>query len=622
MRAARPSFETILTATFVLIGVVWGGFLGARHVTGMGSGLDRLENLTVDWRFSLAGAQPAPRGVVIVAVDDETVQEVGGYPLSRNVLARIVRGLGAHDPQAVAIDMLFLDPGKLDADLELADALRSTRSVVGAMGLFDRSPTGRDVQVQTGEYAGVPIASNILWPIPVVRDATRTGLVNLATDNSGVPRYVPMIFRAGDSIIPSLALAASAAALNTEPVIASGTLKLAARTVSMDLGYHLPIRYYGPRESIRQFSAVRVLRGDLAPDDVRGQIVLLGATAAALGDTFATPFDHVVPGVEIFATAITNLLAGDGLVRTNSIRKIDAATAILLATLTVLFLAMRRITIGVGLAGLIFLIWIESTVAAFLSGYWLSIAVPLAAVVPTAMSYGLVRLGYDRYLSRRLTTEKAALTKLQSPRLVEYILKNPRFLEKPVRQDVAAVFLDLSRFTEVTEILGPEWTRDLLADFHALVERDVDEHDGFVVGFMGDGAMVIFGVPEPRPDDASRALLAIMQLQRTLTAWIRALPPVARDRLSARIGGHIGPAVVSRLGPAHHQHVTATGDTVNVTSRLLEVAKQQRSSVVVSEDLFAAAKSSASSCGSIMTEAAIDVDIRGRTQGLRIRVWH
>jgi adenylate cyclase len=267
-------------------------------------------------------------------------------------------------------------------------------------------------------------------------------------------------------------------------------------------------------------------------------------------------------------------------------------------------------------------LWIASTVVAFLSGYWLSIAVPLAAALPVAMAYGLVRLGYDRYLSGRLTAEKATLTKFQSPRLVEHILKNPRFLEQPVRRDVAVVFLDLSRFTEVTEILGPEWTRDLLADFHALVERDVDEHGGFVAAFMGDGAMIIFGVPEPSPDDASRALLAIMQLQKSLTAWIGALPPVARDRLSARIGGHVGPVVMSRLGPAHHQHVTATGDTVNVTSRLLEVAKQQRASVIISEDLYVAAKSSGSSCGPNMAESAIDVSIRGRAQGLRIRVWH
>jgi hypothetical protein len=68
----------------------------------------------------------------------------------------------------------------------------------------------------------------------------------------------------------------------------------------------------------------------------------------------------------------------------------------------------------------------------------------------------------------------------------------------------------------------------------------------------------------------------------SIAAWLRALPPIARDKLSARIGGHVGSAIVSRLGSAQHQHVAATGDTVNVASRLLEVAKQQGARIVVS----------------------------------------
>ncbi len=209
--------------------------------------------------------------------------------------------------------------------------------------------------------------------------------------------------------------------------------------------------------------------------------------------------------------------------------------------------------------------------------------------------------------------------RFQSPLLVGHILKNPKFLETPVHQNVAAVFLDLSGFTGVTETLGPAWARDLLAGFQALIERDVVAHQGFVVSFMGDGAMIIFGLPEPRPDDASRALLAVKRLHASMTAWLGALPPVARDRLSARIGGHFGPAVVSRLGPAHHQHITATGDTVNVTSRLLEVAKQQHCVVVVSEELCAAANAPA--LPGDATVATLEVDIRGRAQPLCIRTW-
>ena len=75
--------------------------------------------------------------------------------------------------------------------------------------------------------------------------------------------------------------------------------------------------------------------------------------------------------------------------------------------------------------------------------------------------------------------------------------------------------------------------RDLLAEFQALIERDVLARDGSVVSFMGDGAMIVFGLPQPRPDDASRAFLAIMRLRATMVSWLGGLPPAARDRLGA-----------------------------------------------------------------------------------------
>ncbi len=623
MRVGRPSSAAVSTFCFVVIGLLWGGFLGARQMAGVGSGLDGIENLaTLDWRFLLAGAQPAPRGVVIAAIDDETVREAAAYPLPRGVLARIVRGLAALDPQAIAVDIAFLDAGPREADREfLTDrALRAARLRWSPpSGCSTLLRDARETQTPSDAMAPAPSPSRILWPTDGIRDAARSGLVNIATDAAGIPRYIPMIYRAGDNVVPSFALAAVSAALNTEPVLGPGTLKLAARSTSTDLGYHLPIRYYGPRGSIRQFSAAQALRGGLDADAVRGQVVVLGATALGVGDTFATPFDRVVPGVEIFATGISNLLAGDGLIRTASVRGIDAAAAVLLPCIAVLLMAMRRAFVGLGLAGLVVLLWGALCVTAFHQGYWLSVAVPLAALVPVAAGFGAVRLGQTRYIAGRLAADTAALTRFQSPLLVGHILKNPKFLETPGHQHVAALFLDLSGFTGVAETLGPAWARDLLAAFQALIERDVAAHQGFVVSFMGDGAMIIFGLPEPRPDDASRALRAVKRLHASMPAGLGALPPVARDRLSARIGGHFGPAVVSRLGPAHHQHITATGDTVNVTSRLLEVAKQQHCGVVVSEALCAAANLPASP--SDATVATLEVDIRGRVQPLRIRTW-
>src|SRR5215470_9265473 len=176
MHLRRPSIEALLTFAFIAIGLLWGGFLADQHLAGRDRAFSRLEYLTLDWRFLLAGSRPAPRGVVIAAVDDDALREAGSYPLPRDVLARIVRELAAHGPQVIAIDILFIDPGKPDADAALADALRASPAVVAAVGLFDGDRAGADGRLDLSNSDVVPAPSDVLWPIAAVRSAARIGL--------------------------------------------------------------------------------------------------------------------------------------------------------------------------------------------------------------------------------------------------------------------------------------------------------------------------------------------------------------------------------------------------------------------------------------------------------------
>jgi adenylate cyclase len=131
----------------------------------------------------------------------------------------------------------------------------------------------------------------------------------------------------------------------------------------------------------------------------------------------------------------------------------------------------------------------------------------------------------------------------------------------------------------------------------------------------------VFGLPKPQRDDAARALTTVESLYKSVAAWLADLPPAARDRLDFRIGLHFGPAILSRLGSPTQQQVTATGDTVNVASRLLEVAKQPHCRVVVTEDLLEAANA-ASPAESLDLEVftPMTVSIRGRTSSLQVRI--
>jgi adenylate cyclase len=620
MMGMRPTVAA-WTVGFAILGAAWGGFLGMRHVVGLGSELERVEMLLLDWRYELQGIRAPPRGVVIAAIDEVTIAEAGAFPLPRSSLASIVRGLAAGNPQAVAIDVLLLDPGPPGTDRQLADALRSARTVIGSAAVFDSPEDARHGRSAPAEGGAVlPKPAQILSPQPVFQSATRSGLTNVSTDRSGVPRYVPLMFDSGGTIVPSFALATAAAALNSDPVISGDAIRLAGRAVATDLGYNPPLRFYGPRGSIRTFSAIRAVKGELDPDEVRGQIVVLGATAAGAGDSFATPFDRAMPGVEILATAINNLLAGDALVRNGFTRRVDASVAVLLPIAAVLLLAVRRVSLALALTLFAFGLWIVATYVAFLQGYWLGIAVPAAAAVPVAVGYGMTRLLVAQRAAHRFASESDALRRFQPPRLIELLARDPQFLATPVRQDLAIVFVDLTGSTGVTESLGPAWTRELLVALHERIEAAATEQQGFVASYMGDGAMILFGLPAPRADDARRALRAVTRLHESLSNWVAALPPAARDHLGARVGAHFGPVVLSRLGAADHQQISPAGDTVNVASRLLEVAKEHRAAIAVSEDLYRAARDGDPPAPGAEV-AAVEVAIRGRAHPILVRLW-
>jgi adenylate cyclase len=626
MRFEGGTASRLLTGGFIASALVCGAWLGLNQIMGAASGLDRIENLTLDWRFLLAGARPAPPGVVIVAIDDQTLSEAEVHAVSRATLARLIRAIVDFHPQAVALDIAFPDSKGEKEDAELADALRSTRSVVASIGIFDQGePSGgrshSDQSARSGDLAFAPEPSEVLWPTDAIRDATQTGLANVSTDSSGIPRYVPMIFEIPDGVAPSFALATVSASVGADPVFGPDGIELAGRRTKTDLGYHLPIRYYGPTGSFRRFSALKLLHGDVDAASLRGQVVVVGMTAAGLGDTFATPFDRVAPGVDIFATAISNLLSGDTLARTPSTRRIDAVMAAGLPVAMIALIAMRRAAVGLALAALVFLFWAGGVFLAFVNGYWLSMALPLATSVPVIAGYTGARFIVERHSGRKAIAERAMLAKFQSPLLLDHMLREPQFLDKPVRQDVAVMFLDLTGSTGVVEVLGPELSRDLLQSMQTLVEREVTAHRGIVINYMGDGVLAVFGLPRPRSDDAARALVTVESLYTSVAAWVADLPSAARDRLDFRIGVHFGPAILSRLGSPTHQQITASGDTVNVASRLLEVAKQQHSRVVVSEDLFATARSSLGSANvDVEAYAPLTVPIRGRTGFMQVRV--
>jgi adenylate cyclase len=130
--------------------------------------------------------------------------------------------------------------------------------------------------------------------------------------------------------------------------------------------------------------------------------------------------------------------------------------------------------------------------------------------------------------------------------------------------------------------------------------------------------MIAFGIPDPGSDDAGRAFMAAWELRKDIREWNMQAGMPSRSN-SVRLGGHFGPVVVSRLGPEMHQHITATGDTVNVASRMMEVAKEHEATLAVTAEFLAAVGDFRQRYRE--PDEIRGVEIRGRRQRLTAALW-
>lgn len=613
----RWSFQTL--AAVALAGL-WGLGLGLMHLRGDTRFLDRFEATMTDLRTLFRGRIDPPDLVKIVTIDDDVVWNEGGYPLPRTALARIIGGVARLQPKLVVVDLLLVDPGSEEGDQALEQALGQVPSVIAGAAVFAEGKQWI-ASGDTGPMAGVPSADRFLLPLQRFADRAAVGIVNVVTDQSGTPRFFPMLFRRGSRIEASLPLRVATAVAAENAGVESNRLTLAGRSIPTDVSHVLPLAFYGPSGTIPTFSAAAVLNGQITPEMIKDRIVVIGATVTGGGDVFPTPFDSVLPGVEVIATAITHLVAGDGVLRDRTVRLADVGFAVVLPVILVGLLVWRRSAVGLVVIAAVFLMSLGLNFAAFSRGIWLSAALPMAAAIPPVILFGALQLWQGRRRAQYFAMRSGLLQQFQAPVVRDWLTRHPDFLAKPVQQDAAIVFIDLSGFTALSETMAADSIRELLKSFHALIDREAVASGGVITSFMGDGAMILFGLPEPRPDDSAHAAHCCASLCDGTQKWLASLPPLIAAQLGFKIGAHFGTIVASRLGGRSYQHITATGDTVNIASRLMEVAARQGAELAISDEMLRAAGTGNVLSASGYLSGPMDTQIRGRSRSLKVWLW-
>jgi adenylate cyclase len=159
------------------------------------------------------------------------------------------------------------------------------------------------------------------------------------------------------------------------------------------------------------------------------------------------------------------------------------------------------------------------------------------------------------------------------------------------RQAVAVMFVDIRGFTALAEAMDPAATSRLLADFRRFVVETATRCGGVVDKFVGDSAMLVFGLPSPRPDDARRALTCALALLAGMPGeWARDREAINGDAaIELGIGLHAGDAFCGAVGDETRLEFAVLGDTVNVAARLEHETKAVGLQLVVSRGFLEAA---------------------------------
>lgn len=506
-----------------------------------------LEKGGLDLLFLLRGPRPEPAKVRVVAIDDDSYEELGidltgAWP--RGLHGELIRTLAREGARAVAFDVLFEGEGDPEQDEALRSAIEDTGIVVlGATVDQIEDPRFRRAQVIEP------------WE-PFAFAAASLGEVMLPPDRDGVIRSA-WLAPGGQ---PGLALAAYEVA--TGDRTRRGT---ESRVID----------YYGPPRTIPTVSVYQALdpRQFLPEGYFRDSVVFVGlsqdaAVGPAAKDAFLTPFrggrGASTFGVEIHATIAANLLEN---------RRIDLLppwleTILVLFTPVIPSVAFALLGPLYGAAALVVLAalpWVVAHVTFAHGGLWLPAVIPSVVQLPLAYVSSVV--WYYLTTVRERERIKRAFSLYLSPEMTRQIAEDPSALRLGGEEIVAtAMFSDIKGFTSVAEGMTAPETAAMLNLYFSEATRHVFDTGGTLVKFIGDAVFAIWGAPIHRPDHAAEACRAALAMSRMQATTADPGHPVRR--LVTRIGVHSGLMVVGNLGSDQRFDYTAIGDAVNLASRL------------------------------------------------------
>jgi len=322
---------------------------------------------------------------------------------------------------------------------------------------------------------------------------------------------------------------------------------------------------------------------------LKDKIIIIGATATAIGDIKVTPFDPLFPGVEIQATVIDNVLHNNLLSKPEWISAFDLIYLIFFGIVLTLIYPKMKPVMGVITCALVAGGQFALSQWVFVNkGFWITDVFPFLEnifIFSSLTIYGYLTEKKERYFIEN------TFGKYMSPKVIDKLLEDPAGLKLGGEEkELTAYFTDLGKFTTFSEQLSAEDLVNLLNEYLTEMTEILLKHEGTLDKYDGDAIKAFFGAPVYFKDHAKRACWVAIEMQEKLEILREKWVAEKKPELHMRIGINTGMMVVGNMGSKNRMNYGMNGDSVNLAARLEGANKEYGTFTMISESTYEQAR--------------------------------
>ena len=606
MAPIRGRLAMLVMAAFVTFALL--------AISGLNGPLANLEERLGTLGWTLAPETDTESRVVIVAIDEQSIDEVGPWPWSRETMAELTRAIDAAGAQLQIHDIVYADAK--DGDAQLAAALANARgAVISQVPVLDVNQApglapetiragqmmGSLAGIQCAESSGLMSTASFLAPHAGF-NAIAKGHIAPVVNGDGSISKQPAVVCVDGQAYPALALSALLEATgsgidgvnsakiipNNSPMGAAQTLTLDSYpglAVPLDADGNLRISYRRAPESYLVIPAADILFGRAGTELLDKAWVLVGATAFGLGDVVPTPYSGATPGVELQARILGSLLDVAVPYAPNS----AAAIQILIVGLFALALLVMASKMTGRLTTLLLpsAAFVLPLLSLMLHAQMLSSADLWLGWMPSAI-YAIIASGLLFVLEQARTRSQrdrvfnnlASYLPSEVAEEIAYSLPTSNVVAE--RKDFTLLSADLRNFSSFSEARSPEESAAVLHFFFQKAAEIIEAHGGKVHEYKGDSLLALWDTQSA--DAALNALNAAQKMVAEIDhISLSANTPYGLEPLALGVGIEQGAALIGSIGPAHRRTHTLLGDTVTIALRIQEMTAELAQPILLGE---------------------------------------